>query len=693
MPCSMFCVLALVLAVTFRAIPAQATIKTVRQTMDIGDYRITNIGRWTADTRKDDRPEDLWRYYMHGVVDHFATPVPWEAMLGPDQAAEGWLTDQPIDTPYKQSNMPALVLDCTGKLPFGPQLETEKDRVPSRQIDLAQPVPVDMAAVRGKRLRLFVWHKGDDIGARNNCWHSADIYVTVRDADGNPLSAHEGYFQTLRTFPWHCYYTDTFVPEGAAGVYLRFYNKFHGVAYFSNLSWEVVNDSNTYDNNEKQDPFSGSLAFNPIYQEMPYHLKWGFGSKYPWRFVLGEKIGLAGQPYDITTNEGFRKYYLEEARTEPEHMNHGILYMQSMYRNGMAGKMLPPMEDGWLENFAKVLMDDQDPETGYWHDGVNLSLGLTFHLVDMHFRYYDMPRPDREDQVSRGHALVQYIPRAKEIILTSLAQQSSYTDEQGVHRKAAWNWPAYRLTTQPDQYEQKCYLGTTWDAICLIRRCSRYVDEDLQEQVYESVKAAFRYVLHEMVYEDGTFRQRDTDEHPTSASYMGHILQDSSWLERRITADVPVPKVEAAVDEKGRCRFRWVEPSDPQNSVRIYVAPNGTAADAINESHLAGIIHRTGEKVYAMDPLLAVQKIRRGTAERWGGTMELPPANDWRGRRYLPWKLRMVAYDADYSLPHADQAGPLSLTIEEPRKKAVYVSAATWYGEECTPVKVELTGR
>ena len=655
------------LAVWAMAQPALMAESPAARTVRVGKHKVVNVGPWRPETRKENRAPELWQHYMHGVVDHFATPVPWEDLFGPEQDASKWLAaDATLDTRFKTSTMPAV------------RIKGE------RGVALGRPLPLDMALVRGKRVRLFVWLRGEDVGARNNCWHAPSMWVSMRDEAGRVLSGRDSYFQTQRTFPWHCYYADRFVPRQAGGIYVRLFNKFHGRAYFSTLSWEVVAPANTYSVDERQDPFSGSLAFNTRYDEMPYHLKHGTLSarRYRWMFVKGAAIGLVGQRYDITTHAGFRKYYFEHAKKEPEHMNHAILYMQAMYRTGMKHRLLPPMEEGWLKNFARIIIDDQDPKTGFWHDGWDLSLGLTFHLCDMHFRYYGIPRPDRPDRVYGMDLGLRRIPRADRIIDTVLMMQSSYTDEAGVTRKAAWNSAAYRYTTTPDAYPQKCYLGTTWDAINLMRSAARYVDAEGQKKVYESVKAAWRYVLHKCVQDDGAWKQRDTDRHPTAGDYMQGLMRDVSWLERRVVPELPAPDVSLEPRGAGRYGLVWQPGPAVQNSVRIYVVDKGVGRAKVNESCLVGIIHRTGHRLHEMDPFLAVQEIRRVGRERWGWPAELPAPTHWRGKKYLPWKLRMIRYP----LARADDARPIVLKIDNPAAKQVYVSAASWYGEESEPV-------
>jgi len=87
-----------------------------------------------------------------------------------------------------------------------------------------------------------------------------------------------------------------------------------------------------------------------------------------------------------------------------------------------------------------------------------------------------------------------------------------------------------------------------------------------------------------------------------------------------------------------------------------------------------------------MDPFLAVQKIRRAMSDRWGSSMELPDAGNWRGKYYLPWKLRQI----HYPIPHTEDLEPLTLRIDGLGSKRVYVSAATWYGEESPLAAVQV---
>ncbi|MBN1556385.1 MAG: hypothetical protein JXA11_16715, partial [Phycisphaerae bacterium] len=180
--------------------PRLKDIAMDRHSVRAGDLSIVNVGPWTPAARKENRPSELWLEYMHGIVDFFATPVPWKELFGPNQNADNYLVNEPLHMKFKTSDSPAVRL------------------VKSRRIDFEKPIPMDMDQVRGREVRFFVWLKGKNAGTPRNCWHGPDMYITFKDAEGNPLAEREGYFQTQGTYPWHCYYQEMFVPREAAGV-------------------------------------------------------------------------------------------------------------------------------------------------------------------------------------------------------------------------------------------------------------------------------------------------------------------------------------------------------------------------------------------------------------------------------------------------------------------------------------------
>ena len=64
----------------------------------------------TASDRTTNRPSDLWKYYMHGCVDHFATPVKIDSLIDSTQQSQVNLIEDPISNPYKQSNGKAILV-------------------------------------------------------------------------------------------------------------------------------------------------------------------------------------------------------------------------------------------------------------------------------------------------------------------------------------------------------------------------------------------------------------------------------------------------------------------------------------------------------------------------------------------------------------------------------------------------------
>lgn len=605
----------------------------------------------------EERPAELWRWYMHGVTDDGASAVRLDTI--PELAP---LLDPKtrLDTPYKKSGEAAVKLLKPKEVTF--------------------PLLKDCEAIRGKTIRIFFWLKALKTGYKDG-WHAPNIVVIPRDRDGRNLYAYDSGFHTEGTYPWHCYYVDRFIPKETASLWLKLYTP-NGVAHFTGIGWQPVGPENTYADNYRQDPHSGSLAPNIYYDQMPEHMTRGMATKYRWEWLRGGKIGLVGQPDDITTKAGFRDYYFNMAKKRPEHMNHAILYLGSVFRTGQERKLLPPMDEGWLENFAEILMADQDPSTGYWHDGKALSLGLTFHLCNMHFRRYELQRSDRDD-ISSSLALVDYVPRAREMILQTLKQQSTWTAPDGVTRPAAWSRAAYRYTLTPDDSKDKCYLGSTWDAIYLLRLAARCVDDPaLKAQVYDSVKNAMFYMLHKNVTDEGLWLSSDLDSHPTNPSYIVNIMQDVHYLERKIRPDMPAPEVTCRPSAQGGTEFAGKVPAGA-DSIRIYIADAATPPEKIDETSLAGIIQRTGHKFYEMDPFIGCDKVRHALNRRYGSSLELPPDSDWRGKRYLPWKFRKL----NLPLPFSVDNQPLTLPVK-PGGKAVYASSCNWYGEESPLVRV-----
>ena len=616
-----------------------------------------NSGGWSSENRKQKRPAELWKYYMHGVLDYWATPLTIKSIIKANKFAKKYVVyGEPVRNPFKSSSQPAF------------KVQTRKG--------FSCRMPISAENIRNRKIRIFFWLKAKKVGDGKG-WHAPNIFIIPKNKKGKILYSYNSRFHTQGTYPWHCYYVDCFMPKTTDSLYIKFYTT-GGTANFSNFSWEIISDKNKYTRDEKQDPHTGSLAPNVYFDQMAEHMTHGYGRKYKWKWLQGKDAGLIGQPYNITTKKGFTKYYLEKAKHCPEHMNHAILHMGAMYHTGKKLNKLPYMEEQWFKNFAETIINDQDPDTGYWHDGVALSLGLTFHLCDMHFRYYGIKRTDRKDITYPTKALVKYVPRADKIIKQTLKQQSTWTDSRGVKRPAGWNWAAYRYTLTPDKYKEKCHLGSTWDAIYLMRLSERYVDDKkLKAKVYNSVKNALYYIFHKNVLVDGVWVQSDTKKYATRTSYIQNIMRDTHWLERKLSDKIPCPeiKVKKTGTDTVEISGKLTENID---SIRIYAATKSTLIKNIDESNLVGILQRSGKKFYQMDPFIAVDIMRKALARRFGIKLKLPPETHWRGRKYLPWKLRKIKKP----LPFSYGGKTLKLNIKDLKDKKLYYSGCSWYGEE-----------
>lgn len=165
----------------------------------IGTFTIHNNNPGLPNERKKARHPQLWKFYMHGITDFFAKPVEWTELLGKQQNPGRWLDAQAVvKTPFKISPMPSL------RLENGASIFLEIPLIDGEQMD----------ELRGSTVRVFVWMAGKDVGTGGtDLWSSAPGMEIVHiGLDGKPLQVRESVMKTRGTFPWHCYYTDVWVP-------------------------------------------------------------------------------------------------------------------------------------------------------------------------------------------------------------------------------------------------------------------------------------------------------------------------------------------------------------------------------------------------------------------------------------------------------------------------------------------------
>lgn len=616
----------------------------------------------TETDRISNRPADLWQYYMHGCVDHFATPVDLENLTDSSQ-----LSNVTINTPYKHFSGKAITVDGKGK----------------EKITLDKPIDLDLRP--NQKLRLYVWMKGENAGMREDIWKAPNFGIVLKNAKGKTLRSSDTRYHTVGDFDWHCYHLDTHIHKNTAAIYLTFSNVVRGKASFTSISYEWVNKTNDLSVNDQQDPITGSCAPNVYKDELPSHVQSDRGTRYPWAFLKGvNAIGaLTGQQYDITTQVGLKHYFQDHPHTlQPYHRHHSIMYLPSLYRNGKDTKadnidqtLWPNPYDGWIDDFAQLLLEEQDSDTGYWRTIHGLNMGLTFHYANMLFRYYSPQRTDRPLRTNSLHIGLKYIPHANNIIDTTLMMQA-HTDDG---KLAAWNRSAYRYTTDPDSDDHNCDFGTTWDAIYLLRiaALNPEVDEQRKAKVYDAIKAAYGYLLKHNIQNDGTWKLKDKDPHPTRSSYMYGLIEDSHWLEWRIDPNITTPTVKR-VGNTIHATFTNPE----HNSIRIFTVPEGFDLSQLDETHMVGIIQNTGHHPSNMDPYIGMQAIRAGGKAMWGLDNSMPDEDHWRYQRYTYWKIRKLSAN----LLSTTDAKAITLPTESLKPNMrLYATAANWYGEQSKP--------
>jgi len=369
--------------------------------------------------------------------------------------------------------------------------------------------------------------------------------------------------------------------------------------------------------------------------------------------------------YDLTTNAGLKQYYFTVAKKSPHHMCQAVRFLVNLYHHGAKFRLLPQPEEDWLRNLAIMVLKDQDPETGFWgYEAAPRSMAVTYHIIDGMFGHCPIPRPDREDFPVPWMSIgVKKVPNAPRIIDTVFSLRASPNGKGGVKELPAW--PAYVYDYKdglPRKGGHQCALASTSNAIYLLRVASRFVGPSLQPRIYKTVREAFRYVQEKCITPDGLWKQRDTDAGVTSGAFLPRIIDSSSYLERRLEPRMATPIVAAVSPREGVRLFSWSDAAADCTSVRVYAAPKGTSPLDLNETHLVGIIQRTGSKITEMDPFVALRRLKEASRQHWNLNWGLG------SHSYTQWKLAMLREP----LPATTYCNPLKLTDEHlaPKKTA-----------------------
>jgi len=656
----------------------------------VDGYTILNGAKWIPGSRKMGRSKKLWTVYMHGIVDHFAAPIGWKALLGNDTRAAKLLDSGTLlsAVPFKRTNMPSLRLSA------------------GQSFVAPLPLPVDT----GGRVRVFLWAMGNGERTVGRSWHSlAGVDLALRDASGKTIKSRSTALGMKGSFPWHCYYVDfcargpapesrAAAPDGGkeqgaegteksskGGHFLRFYNRTNGTMWFSALSLEVVGEDNTYTNDEMQDPASGSLSPNPMYDSLPLHLCAPMGKLFEWRFFQGAKVGLQGHTLDITTKAGLSTYLKDVASGDPHQLSYAVSALPTWFCYGTELQLLPKFEAGWLEALGKGVAALQNRETGLWgYAGCPGSVAVTWHIVDGVFGAERVPRRDRPDIAAAWRSAGSTdLPNAARLVDSVLSMQESYRVRGGRSVRAGWSLSAYHAPGHAvaGASKEHCSLAATANAISLLRLAAGHAGKAYSSRVESAVRDALRYVLDKCVTADGLWKQSDTDRSPTNDGFIPRLIDATPYLERRTLATVPKPDVKASPVRKGVAELQWLSPPDRCVSMRIYCVPVGTEATAITESHLVGIVQRGTGKLPEVDPLILVETLRAASGQRWGTRWDC-----FGEQAYLTWKLGLLPE----SLALTVGGAPIRITVGKPGEKEVFVAGVSWYGEESPLRKIEL---
>jgi hypothetical protein len=640
-----------------------------------GIYKVQQKGPWTADQRKTQRPPQLWGLYMHGVVDHFATPVPWQQLLGDDQSPQRWLDPTvTLRTELKISSMPSLRLQ-TGD-----------------SIELSKPIPMPKRVSGSGTVRVFVWLAGSkangDAGAELIPSRTPTLDILSRDAEGRTLAIYRGPIHTRGTFNWHCYYVD--VPQQlgrvgttkSAGLFLQLRNPTSGTVWFSTLGTELVDEVNSYTPEEMQDPVTGSLAPFPAMDELVVHLMAGQAYAHPWRFLSGAQGGAGAIP-NLTDPAVLREYMLNASKSDDTGSLGGCVFLGPWLYAAKQHPELLKLDDAWHDAFRETLLSLQDPETGFWGTpNTPRSMVATALVVENLWGGPEMPRgaestPARPWLNSGGGSL----PKAGAImdaVLDARTQRQAGGVETG-----AWGGLAYEWRDKGETELDICSLAATRNAFVLLRTAGAYLGVPEQARAQRAMTSAWRSVFQLCVLDNGLWKLTARDTAVTRPAFLPRILELSPFLEERTDESIKAPDFTAARNGSGALEFAWKSPSAEIQSVRIFAAPKDAPVEDVHLKHLVGVIERDGSTIWTMDPVRVVGRIHEAALARWGIDISADAA--------VPLLASRV--DVCRNLLGSSTGGePLAIPFAAPRKRAFFVAAVLPTGEQSKLLPIEIAG-
>lgn len=615
-------------------------------TANVGNYSIHNY--WLQDAETEALP--LRHFFMHGLTDEKATVIPWDSLLLDAQAQNLWFDpDEPLAIEAKSADLPTVKLTAGQSLTFRqPVLTIEK-----------------LNDLKGQKIRFFIWLKGERCGFGTNLWNGAPaVTFILKDALGNQVSIVKSPFKTRGSFPWFCYHLSVAVPadfnakiskqtkgdaEGATGqealasllmsnlddfdedslppgggLYLSLKNPASGTARFTALSWEIESEENTPAPGQLADPEYGSLAPNPVYDELPMHFFFGT-PVIPWNFINGnENIPK------LTSADNLKEYF-KQYKDDWFHCQYGFAQLASFVGIGREMHLIPDVDSDWLDTISQEILALQDKKTGLWLVAGKPSLLVTEQIISHGFTPKTLAHSDRPAIETPWNAMLgSTVPNA-ELLAKSILEARITVAKKPVY----WNRFAFNADSATDNAPaDNIDLGSTAAALNILQTIAASTENaELQKKIREAVATAVDYVLQNMIQENGLWYSSSHTTMLGHDAFLPTILNNSDWAEATPWPKAPAQTLSASIRSNGDFFMTWKPQDDGCNSIRIFAAPIEAEPATIGDANLIGILNLQNAAPAKTDPYLLATKIQAATRLAWN--------LDFRalGADYLFWKL------------------------------------------------------
>ncbi|MDD3696400.1 MAG: hypothetical protein PHG44_10600 [Lentisphaeria bacterium] len=668
--------------------------------VELGPWRADNL--WMREAANaGTRQSQTWRFFMHGMRDHRATPIAWNRLFDSEEDAAAWLDeDQSLQNEQKSSSFPVL------------KLEDDKILIlPKPLLNLQQ-----LDSLKGRKLRFFVWIKGEDCAEQAQLWDAApSLQLSLKDALDNLIVSENSLFKTRGSFPWFCYHIEIKIPallntrvpdkgvdeegeEGfdledellssmldpallalpelpqGGGLYLSLSMLGSGKAWFSTLSWEIATANNTPALTDICDPLSGSRAPNPDHDELPMHFFFGLEPTAQWDFLLGNKTCP-----NLASLDGLRQY-VAKASKDWFHMQYGLALLGYAQSTGSILKQCPEFEAGWRESLLEQVLALQNPQSGLWGNGEGHNLMLSAAVARYAFNPSTQPRTDTEQEPTPWLSLNQEGLPHKTALLDSLLRSRVLDPNSG--KPKAWN----RFAFQPELLGQElrdkvCDLGASAAAaklLAMIAAQSSIASE--KESAQKALRQCWEYCAANFITSDFLWTQTDLSQTVSSPAHMLSLLEASAWLEPK--AMPKEAEISFLADDlgQGALRLRWLDRKSPYAALRVYALPDGLEPEHMDERHLLAILSRSQRSILSSDPLFGLHALAAAANKHWGISLES------EGVAYMAKKLAMLSS----TLVFADGGAELNFKMPQSEETSykLYLRAVTPYSELSKPQRI-----